>query len=485
MCYRSFAARCFQPSSWALLFFFVATTFLSTAWAQKPEGILYSFQGGTDGSSPVGHMVFDASGDLYGTTTNGGSSSCRSDFQCGTVYQLAPPAQPGGIWTETVLYVFQGNTSGDGSSPLGGLTIDNAGNLYGTTATGGAGNCVVLGILMGCGTVFELSPPKMKGEAWTEEVLYSFQSGDDGYLPYGDLVFDSAGNLYGVTLYGGGYGTNCGDAYYLYCGTVFELSPPNIQGGAWTEQVLYGFKGVERGALIGDGANPNGGLAFDGAGEIYGTTQIGGFNCPHRSGAGGCGTAFKLTPPAKKGQPWTETIIHRFISVLDGESPGGGLTSAGNGGFYGTTQFGGLGQNQYGTVFLLAPGPDGSWTKYVLYSFEGLSDGSKPTGSILLDAEGDLYGTSLSGGVGGGTLYELPRTSIASRTLDILHEFRGNPDGAQPLGGLVFDAAGNLYGNTSEGGTGSACGSYGCGTIFQLNPLGTREPIQTFGYGRK
>jgi hypothetical protein len=251
---------------------------------------------------------------------------------------------------------------------------------------------------------------------------------------------------------------------------VFELSPPGIQGGAWTEQVLYSFKGVERGALIGDGANPNGGLAFDGAGAIYGTTQIGGINCPHRSGAGGCGAAFKLTPPAKNGQPWTETIIHRFMYGSDGESPGGGLTSAGNGSFYGTTQFGGLGQNQYGTVYLLAPERDGSWAKYVLYSFEGLSDGSKPTGSVLLDAEGDLYGTSLSGGVGGGTLYELPQTSIASRTLDILHEFRGNPDGAQPLGGLVFDAAGNLYGNTSEGGTGSACGSYGCGTVFEVTP---------------
>jgi hypothetical protein len=141
------------------------------------------------------------------------------------VYQLAPPAKQGDPWTETVLYIFKGNTSNDGASPYGGLVIDAAGNLYGTTGYGGTGNCTVLGSKLGCGTVFEMSPPKQKGGQWTETVLYSFLTPKQGFVPAGDLVFDSAGNLYGATLYGGGYGTNCGDAFYQYCGAVFELSP--------------------------------------------------------------------------------------------------------------------------------------------------------------------------------------------------------------------------------------------------------------------
>jgi hypothetical protein len=212
-------------------FFAVILTLASAASAEWNEKVLYSFQSVPDGATPVGAVVFDKQGNLYGTTRDGGSSSCPSVQQCGTVYQLAPPAKSGDPWKETVLYIFKGNTSKDGASPYGGLVIDAAGNLYGTTGYGGTGNCVVLGILMGCGTVFELSPPKQKGGPWTETVLYSFPTPKQGFVPWGDLVFDGAGNLYGATIYGGGYGTNCGDAYYKYCGAVFELSPPKTKGG--------------------------------------------------------------------------------------------------------------------------------------------------------------------------------------------------------------------------------------------------------------
>jgi len=251
-----FALRLF-----GLLMVILASVSLASAeWRQK---VLYSFRGGPhNGSVPAGGVVFDKQGNLYGVTSDGGG-----------VYQLAPPAQKGGAWTETVLYVFKGNTKGDGATPKGGLVIDSAGNLYGTTAYGGTGNCVLLGNLVGCGTVYELSPPTQKGGDWTEYVLFSFPTAKQDYFPWGDLVSDGVGNLYGATMFGGGFGTTC-NGFYQYCGAVFELSPPKNKSGKWTEKVLHGFKGGT------DGANPNGGLVLDGQGAIYGTTYSGGTqNC--------------------------------------------------------------------------------------------------------------------------------------------------------------------------------------------------------------
>jgi hypothetical protein len=153
-----------------LMLILMLASVASAAWKEK---VLYSFQGGANnGSVPAGGVVFDPQGNLYGVTSDGGG-----------VYQLAPPAQRGGAWTETVLYVFQGNTTGDGATPEGGLVIDGASNLYGTTTYGGTGNCVLLGVLVGCGTVYELSPPKQKGGPWTETVLYSFPTAKQGYFP--------------------------------------------------------------------------------------------------------------------------------------------------------------------------------------------------------------------------------------------------------------------------------------------------------------
>jgi hypothetical protein len=266
----------------------VSQPFCPSACAAGREEILYSFQGIPDGEIPVGGVVFDNRGDLYGATTDGGSSACNSDFQCGTVYKMT---ERGGVWHESVLHVFKGNRQGgDGASPFGGLIVDSANNLYGTTGYGGTGHCVLLGDDEGCGIVFELIPPPSPGGKWTYTVLYSFKGGEDGYLPMGNLVFDSSGNLYGATFYGGGFGI-CNQNIYPNCGTVFELSPPKTENGKWSEKVLYSFKSGS------DGANPNGSFAFDRKGNLYGTTFFGGNqNCKQDAGVG-CGTAFKLTAP--------------------------------------------------------------------------------------------------------------------------------------------------------------------------------------------
>ena len=434
----------------------VILSLATTASAEWKEKVLYSFQSIPDGATPVGAVVFDKAGNLYGTTRDGGSSSCPSVQQCGTVYQLAPPAKQGDPWTETVLYIFKGNTSNDGASPYGGLVIDAAGNLYGTTGYGGTGNCTVLGSKLGCGTVFEMSPPKQKGGQWTETVLYSFPTPKQGFVPAGDLVFDGAGNLYGATIYGGGYGTNCGDAFYKYCGAVFELSPPKTKGGRWTEKVLHGFAGLAQGEQVGDGSNPNGGLVLDGKGNVYGTTYIGGYNCPH-NGNQGCGTAFELRSPTQKGGVWTETVLHRFKSSE--ANPAAGMTLDGSGYFYGTTA---------GTVFQLVPPTtkSGPWKETILSTFNN-DEAYDPGGALIFDTTGNLYGTTQYAKASSGTVFRLrPPSRMGSNwTFAILYGFTGSPDGAVPGAKLIFDKHGNLYSTTSAGGI-----SAGYGTVFEVWP---------------
>ena len=326
----------------------LASSLVPVASAEWKEKVLYSFQGAPDGAVPTGGVVFDKAGNLYGATDGGGSSSCDGPGQCGTVYQLTPPTQKGGAWTETVLYIFKGHAHNDGATPEGGLVIDEAGNLYGTTGYGGSGPCLLLGGAVGCGTVYELSPPAKQGDPWTEKVLYSFQGGKDGYVASGDLVFDKAGNLYGATLFGGGEGTTCDVFYGGQCGTVFKLSPPKTKSGKWTEKVLHGFAGGIAGTKDGDGALPNGGLVLDSNGAIYGTTYYGGNasgDCDGGTEGIGCGTAFKLDPPVEKGGTWTERMLRRF-DVTDGANPAAGMTFDSKGNLYGVTR---------GTLFRLAP----------------------------------------------------------------------------------------------------------------------------------
>ncbi len=315
---------------------------LSAKWNEK---VLYSFQGGTDGQLPGGGVIFDKAGNLYGVTIEGGSTACPPGW-CGTIYQLSPPAQKGGAWTETVLYVFKGHNQNDGSSPSGGLIADSAGNFYGVTGYGGSGPCVLFGTATGCGTVFKLSPPAQEGGAWTETVLYNFQGGKDGDLPTGPLVFDSAGNLYGATEFGGGKGTTCDAFYGGNCGTVFELSPPKQKGGKWTEKVLHSFSGIGSGKQYGDGALPNGGLILNGKGAVYGTAYYGGNatgNCNGGTEGIGCGTVFELVPSANKGGAWSAKQLHVFADGKDGASPNGDLLFDPNGRLYGTAG-GGLGK---------------------------------------------------------------------------------------------------------------------------------------------
>jgi len=339
--------------------------------------------------------------------------------------------------------------------------LDSAGNVYGTTAYGGNGNCVLLGTKAGCGAVFELSPPKQKGGRWTEALLHNFQGGNDGYFPNGNLVFDKAGNLYGATMFGGGKGTSC-NPYYQYCGTVFELSPPKRKGGKWAEKVLHSFAGIESGKTTGDGANPNGGMVFDSKGALYGTTYAGGYR--------GLGAAFKLTPPARKGSNWTEALLHRFYEKTgDGAQPAAGVVFDAEGALYGTTTSGGDDSGE-GTAFRLVLGSDGSWTERVLHSFG--NDGYQPQSGLLVDAKGNFYGTASGGGTSrGGTFFRQDGSkSEGGWQCTILYNFTGDPDAAYPVGSLVFGKNGDIVGVSQLGGTGQNCGNGNCGTVFSIQP---------------
>jgi hypothetical protein len=435
-----------------------ASTLSAAEWNEK---VLYSFQGGTDGSTPVGGVIFDSAGNVYGATQDGGSASCRSIYQCGTVYQLTPPATKGDAWTETVLYVFQGNAKNDGASPFGGLVMDSSGNLYGTTAYGGTGDCMLLGSKLGCGSVFELSPPARKGGTWTERILYSFPNSKRGYVPWGNLVFDKSGNLYGSTIYGGDGGTTCDLFYGGQCGVVFELSPPKQKGGKWTEKVLHSFAGGK------DGANPNGALILDNKGAVYGTTYIGGYNCPHNSNQG-CGTVFELKPPATKGSAWTENVMYRFNPARSYEAwPMAGLIMDRNGHLFGTTH--------EDTVFRLVPNSKrkGSWTETILYSFKGKGASYALDAPLIFDSTGNLYTTAYAGSGGSlnGNVFRLrpPSGNDSGWTIDVLYNFAGSPDGAWPAAGLIFNQHGDLYSTTQAGGAGQACQG-GCGTVFEVSP---------------
>ena len=283
----------------------------SSGWVSV---ILHSFDGNNknvDGQAPEGTLVFDGSGNLYGTAVGGGATPGD-----GMAYKLSPEAPPA-TWYERTMYNFQTNGK-DGVSPDGGLIFDTAGNLYGVAANGGKN---------GNGTVYELIP---NAKGWSEKILYTFGTGTDAAHPKGSLIFDTAGNLYGVAS---GGATNRG--------TVFELSPAT--GGTWTEKVLHSF--ADNGT---DGWLPNGTLIRDSSGNLYGTTQFGGLTQCN----GGCGTVFELSP--ETGGTWTETILYSFLNNgADGFYPEASLTFDSSGNLYGTTDSGGVYGN--GTVFEVTP----------------------------------------------------------------------------------------------------------------------------------
>jgi hypothetical protein len=457
------SSKRFRMRLWLALVIAALAIPASAEWKEK---VLYSFQGGTnDGAFPAGGVVFDPQGNLYGVLQDFGPGSCAPiGNECGAVFQLTPPALKGGSWTETLIYEFQGKESNDGESPNGGLLIDGQGNLYGVTAYGGTGDCVLLGVPAGCGTVYEISPPKQKGGAWTETILYSFPTAKQGYLPNGNLVFDSAGNLYGATTFGGTKGTTCDAFYGGQCGVVFELSPPKQKGGKWTAKVLHAFAGGS------DGANPNGGLVLDGKERIYGTTANGGNQgCKTTTGVG-CGTAFELKPPTKMGASWTEKHIHVFTGDTDGGAPNGGLTFDQKGALSGTA--GGGGKTSQGVVFrLVGKRLGGKWLETVLHRFSASGNAPCcPMAKVTFDASGNIYSVSLSGKYFRGTAFQLKPPAVRGDawSFAILYTFKGAPDAAYPEAGLIFDDAGSLYSTTKGGGTGTCSG--GCGTVFELDP---------------
>jgi uncharacterized repeat protein (TIGR03803 family) len=420
------------------------------------QKVLYSFHGGADGADPASAgLVMDSAGNLYGATTDGGNYPCYGGG-CGVIFELKPVA---GGWSESVIHSFTGGA--DGSFPWG-VTLDSAGNLYGATSAGGASNACA----GGCGVIFELKPV---AGGWSESVLHDFAAGTDGSSPAGGVILDGSGNLYGTTEFGPS------DNF----GTVFEL----VRSTGWTEQILYAFQGGTT-----DTAYPEASLTFDAAGNLFGATSIGGI--------------FELTPVSGG---WSESVLFAFSNPQQNRAfiVGGGVILDGAGNIFGTTYNNGVFElthgssgwtettlrptaeymgglifdsagNLYGAdilgatdtslgaVFKLAFA-SGTWTSTTIYNFpHGCSE--NPIGGLIFDTAGNLYGTAVGGGkFASGTVFEL--TPSGSTWIQrALYDFRGGNDGEGPLGSLISDGAGNLYGVTASGGL------YSGGTIFELSP---------------
>jgi uncharacterized repeat protein (TIGR03803 family) len=367
------------------------------AWTKT---MLYSFTGyPNDGLNPSGPLALALSGTLYGVTTGGGNGPCTyggpSPLGCGTVYSLTPPAEPGGAWTETVLYNFTGGS--DGNYPAT-VTLGPDDVLYGVTSLGAGSGCFEY---QGCGAAFSLSPPAVSGEAWTLNVLYAVE----GFFFSGganSLIVGPNQVLYGTT----GAGTD--PCEMNPCGTVFSLTPPATPGGAWTQAVLHGFTGWPN-----DGNSPNQSLALGPSGELYGTTYLGGAGHPCGKHHIGCGTVFELTPPASPGGDWTETILFSFPAGSAPRAPAFGVVIGKDGVLYGSTRYGGVPgcQDDYGcgAVFALTPpaSPNGAWAETILHPFTGGSNGAGPFMIPAIGKDGALYGTTsgYGGESGNGTVF--------------------------------------------------------------------------------
>ena len=331
--------------------------------------------------------------------------------------------------TESVAYNFTGGN--DGGNPAAQLVFDSAGNIYGTTVVGG---------LYGCGTVFKLS---LSGDQWHETVLYDFDCYGTGKNPYGGVILDSSGNLYGTTVAGGSGGDCSGDG----CGVVYQLAK---SGDTWNEIVLYNFTGGD------DGFGPGSALVFDKAGNLYGTAPDG--------GTYQAGVVFQLAP--NNGQ-WTQTVIHAFTGGDDGAVGSlGALLLGADGSLNGVTELGG--KYSAGVAYKMSRSGN-TWNFTTLYAFQGLPDAGFPYGGLVADSHGRLFGTTYFGGTGGlGSVFVIGAGATA-RTLwkeSVLHSFQGTDDASFPTSTLVFDAAGNLYGTSSTGGNPSC----DCGTVFKLAP---------------
>jgi uncharacterized repeat protein (TIGR03803 family) len=386
--------------------------------------VIHTFTGHGDGFTPVAGVTLGPGGKLYGTTS-------QTPLP-GTVFRMT---QTSGSWTFNTLLAFDGQ---DGRTPDSAVVFGPDGALYGTTNGGGSGSGCG-----GCGVVYSLRPPQNPCRSvtcpWTPTVLYNFTGQPDAANPYtGSPVFDQAGNLYGTTLSGGSAGE----------GAVFELTRSD---GGWTENVIQSFTGA-------NGVSPYSGVVLDAAGNVYGTAA--------NQGPLGDGVVYELTP---SGSGWTQTILSDFPdSDTNGCIPVGGLTFDQSGNLYGTTVY--CGSTNNGTVFELSPS-GGGWNYTVLYSFGYgvVGGGGGPQGSLAMDAAGNLYGATYSSGAHGyGSVWKLTRSGN-SWTFTDLHDFTGQGDGANPVGGPVVDANGNVYGTATKGGTsGLYCNT--CGVVWEITP---------------
>ena len=394
----------------------VSLMLTSAAWAAS-ERVIFSF-GDTNGEYPDSDLVLDAAGNIYATTVSGGA------HDSGAVVMLSP--SPEG-WTETVLYSFRG--ASDGSEPYGGVTLDSAGNLYGTTVAGGTGG-VCDG---GCGVAFKLT---RRHGAWFETVIHNFTGGTDGTGPGAGLTIDARGNLYGMTPTGGAAGF----------GVIYKLTPA---AGAWNETIIHTFTG----GADGGGGSP-GRLLLDRAGNFWGVATAG--------GPQGSGTAFELSPAGSAS--WTFKILYAFQGQPDAGFPYGALISDASGNLYGTSYYDGA--NDLGSVFRLSL-VNGVWTESVLYSFKGGEDGSSPISNLVSDAAGNLYGTTSEGGAsacGCGVIFKMAPGAGGQWTESVVYRFQGSPDAAFPYNGLVSAGGGVFFGTTVHGGDDDD------GSIFRFKP---------------
>lgn len=385
---------------------------------------------------------------------------------------------------QTLIVIHSFTQQGDGAFPDAGLTIDVAGNLYGTTNEGGAANM---------GTVFKL---KRSSSGWLLNPLYSFMGHEDGGNPAGRVAMGRDGTLYGTTMGGGAFSS----------GTVFHLTPPATAPRSaltsWNETTIYSFAGN-------DGQSPQGDLIFDQSGDIYGTTQSG--------GSAGNGVIYELS---RSGSGWTSTVLYSPPIAADGQLPSGGVIFDTSGNLYGVLTNGG--PTNHGAVYELSPSGSG-WSEQILYGFAGANDGANPVGGLILDNAGVLYGTTVTSGSGGGgtafditsgpvlnticsfangfhhvnsgsqdklamdaagnlygttasdglygygTVFELT-PSNGAWILTTLHNFTGGSDGGKPLSNVVMDASGNLYGTAAVGGLTNRCAGIGCGVIWEITP---------------
>jgi uncharacterized repeat protein (TIGR03803 family) len=437
--------RLFATAGIVITFAICISAFSARSASAQTETVIHTFQsnGGGDGSSPLGGLVADGSGALYGTATGGGK------YRSGVVYKLSPPSAQGGTWKQNILYSFMGEFSGsnDGATPSGSIVLNSkSGKIYGTTQGGGQ---------YGWGTVYELSPPTQHGSPWTETILYNFPGRVE---PIFGLVADAGGRLYGTTYVGGRFGA----------GSVFRLLPPALPGGPWTEGTLYNFNGSGSSSQ----ASPLG-VVVGASGELYGAAgSVGSVNG---------GVVFQLSPPSGGKGPWIQTVMHTFTGENgDGFQPSGCLILDADGDVYGATAAGG--QFGSGAIYELITPPlqGGAWTENVLYSFTGVAGGYSPVSSPAFDRNGSIYGVTQYGGIstcgdfsgGCGTVYKLNPPSVegGAWTEQMLYAFTGGSDGDLPQTGVTVVGL-DIYGTTLWGGAGYCQGSggpSGCGTVFQI-----------------